>query len=288
MAVYKRDYQTYKGPLTNVRLRFLVIPRYAFQDLFQWKILLLLFLVGYIAPLVGGVLIYLHHNAKALQVLQVPVAELLPIDVKFFGFFLWFQCFYAFFFATLVGPGLISPDLNNNALPLYLSRPLTRWDYVLGKISVLIILLSALTWLPVILMYAFQANMEGWRWLTSNWRTGVAVMLSAAVWILVVSLLALALSAWVRWRPVAGALLLGVFFVGAGFGAIVNQVLDTRWGHLLNVGGMMSTVADWLFGVQNRTIDFPVPGAFVGLGVVCALCLLLLSRKLKAYEVVRS
>lgn len=288
MAVYKHDYQTYKGALTSVRFRFLVIPRYAFQELFQWKILLVLFLVGYLTPLVGAVLIYLHHNAKALQVLQLPVAELLPINASFFAFFLWFQCLFAFFFATLVGPGLISPDLSNNALPLYLSRPLTRWDYVLGKMSVLVILLSSLTWIPVMLLYLFQANMEGWAWLRGNWRIGAAVMVAAAIWILVISLLALALSAWVRWRPVAGALLLGVFFVGAGFGAIVNEVLSTRWGHLLNIGGMLSTVAEWLFGKADRTIDFPVPGAFVGLGAVCLLCLLLLSRKLKAYEVVRS
>ena len=61
------------------------------------------------------------------------------------------------------------------------------------------------------------------------------------------SLLALALSAWVKWKPVAGALLFGVFFVGAGFGAAVNGVLRTKWGHLLNISYLIGSVWVTLF-----------------------------------------
>ena len=43
------------------------------------------------------------------------------------------------------------------------------------------------------------------------------VFLGSWIWILSISLLALALSAWVKWRIAAGALLLGVLFIGAGF-----------------------------------------------------------------------
>ena len=51
----------------------------------------------------------------------------------------------------------MSPDLRNNGLPLYLSRPFSRTEYVLGKMSVLLILLSAITWVPGLLLFLFQA-----------------------------------------------------------------------------------------------------------------------------------
>ena len=43
------------------------------------------------------------------------------------------------------------------------------------------------------------------------------VLLGAFIWIAVLSLLSLAISAWVKWRIAAGALLLGTLFMGAGF-----------------------------------------------------------------------
>ena len=49
---------------------------------------------------------------------------------------------FAAILGPLVGPVLVSPDLVNNALPLYFSRPFSRAEYVLGKVSVLALLLS--------------------------------------------------------------------------------------------------------------------------------------------------
>jgi hypothetical protein len=50
--------------------------------------------------------------------------------------------------ALLIGPQQVSRDLTNNALPLYLCRPFNRTEYVVGKMSIVIILLSTITWVP--------------------------------------------------------------------------------------------------------------------------------------------
>lgn len=289
MAVYKHNYQAYSGPLTSSVLRFLILARYAYQRIFTSRIFLALFLLCFVPPLGGAVFVYLQHNAKALQILQIPIDELIPIDAAFFEVLLYIQCSLGFILAVLVGPGLISPDLTNNALPLYLSRPLTRRDYVLGKISALLILLSAVTWIPLSLLFLFQAKMAGWAWLWQHFRLEGAIFAGSWLWMLVISLLALALSAWVRWKPVAGALIFGVFIVGGGFGALINAILFTSWGSLFNIGEMMDIAWHYLFGRQGSSISaLPVWGAFVGLLGFCGFCLLLLSKKLKAYEVVRS
>ena len=47
-------------------------------------------------------------------------------------------------------------------------------------------------------------------------RIASGIFFGAWVWILLLALLALALSAWVKWKPAAGALMFGVFFVAGG------------------------------------------------------------------------
>ena len=73
-------------------------------------------------------------------------------------------------------------------------------------------------------------------------RIAAGLFFGAWVWILVLSLLALALSAWVKWKPAAGALMFGVFFVAAGFGAAINGVQRTNWGHLFNISYLIGSI----------------------------------------------
>ena len=148
MAVYEQTYKRYMGRLTPEWSRFLIIPRHAYRGVFNSKLFTAFFVICYVPLLIEAILIYLHHNVTALGVMQLNVRELLPIDASFFQTFVNLQGGFAFFVALLIGPPLVSRDLRNNALPLYLCRPFSRAEYVLGKMSVLLILLSFITWIP--------------------------------------------------------------------------------------------------------------------------------------------
>ncbi len=104
--------------------------------------------------------------------MQLTVGKLVLIDEEFFQFFMLYQGGCAFFLTLLIGPPLVSRDMTNNALPLYLSRPFSRAEYVLGKMSVLLILLSIITWIPILLVFLFQSYLEGWGWFTQNLSDG--------------------------------------------------------------------------------------------------------------------
>jgi hypothetical protein len=119
MAVYEQTYKPYTGKLTPEWSRFLIIPRHAFRGVFKSKLFTAFYVVCFIPLLVEAVLIYLHHNVTALAIMRVNVRELLPIDGSFFQAFVNIQGGFAFFVALLVGPPLVSRDLRNNALPLY-------------------------------------------------------------------------------------------------------------------------------------------------------------------------
>ena len=304
MAVYEHTYKQYLGRLTPEWNRFLVIPRHAFRDVFKSKLFTAFFVICFLPLLVETILIYLHHNVSALAILRVDVRELIPIDASFFQFWVNFQAWPAYFVMLLVGPPLVSRDLRNNALPLYLCRPFSRTEYVIGKMSVLLILLSAITWVPQLLLFLFQSYLEGASWFVGNLHLASAIVISSIVWILLLALLSQAVSALVKWRVIASAALLGIFFIPWVFGEVVNQMFMTRWGSIISLGALMRNVTAGLFGtfVQasqqitafdgriGREIvvnEMPLWAAWLALFVVCAICLALLSRKVKAYEVVR-
>ena len=231
MAVYKKTYRPYDGGLTPSWSRLLVIPRYAFEDLHRSRFLTIFFIASFIYPLICALIIYVQHNASALSLLGVQGANrLISINVTFFLSLLGWQSMLALFLAAFIGPGQVSPDLANNALSLYLARPFSRVEYVLGKMSVLVMLMSLMTWVPGLLLFGLQGYLEGWSWMPDNARLAFGIFFGAWIWILMLALLALALSAWVKWKPAAGALMFGVFFVAAGFGAAINVVQRTRWG----------------------------------------------------------
>ena len=104
------------------------------------------------------------------------------------------------------------------------------------------------------------------------------------VWSIVLSLIALAISAWVKWKIAAGGLILGVFFAGAGFGSAINAVMRTDKGSLIDIARMMATGWGQLLRYNNGGIS--ATQAWIVLAIVSLICLWLLSKKVRAFEVV--
>ena len=305
MAVLERAYKRYEGTLSPEWSRFLIIPRHAFRNVFRSKIFTGLYALSFIVPLAFAVLIYLRHNAEALAILQLNVINLPPLDAWFFQVFVEIQCWIGFFLALLVGPQQVSRDLTNNGLPLYLCRPFSRAEYVVGKMSIVIILLSTITWVPGLMLFLLESYLDGWSWFSANIPIASAIFLGSLVWIVLLALLTQTISAWVKWRLAASAGLIGLFFIPSVFAAILNEMLETHWGNILSLGMLIRNVWSGLFGTFVRQVgevremrrgvvirqvlmtEPPLWASWVVLFLICALCLWLLSRKVKAYEVVK-
>ncbi|MDX6500066.1 MAG: type transport system permease protein [Blastocatellia bacterium] len=305
MAVLERSYKRFEGVLSPEWSRFLIIPRHAVRNVFRSKLFTAFFALSFIWPLVCAILIYLHHNIEALGILQIDIRNLLPIDASFFQNYVIAQGTIGFFLAMLVGPQQVSRDLTNNALPLFLCRPFTRSEYVVGKMSIVIILVSTVTWIPGLILFLLQSYLEGWSWFVNNIWIASAIFIGSLVWILLLALMSQAISAWVKWLIAARAALLGLFFIPTIFAAIVNEIFQTRWAHIFDLRALIGNVWAGLFGTFVRQgtergefrrngivtqIVFSEPplwASWLVLFLICALCLWLLSRKVRAYEVVK-
>jgi ABC-type transport system involved in multi-copper enzyme maturation permease subunit len=308
MAVYEHLYSAYEGAEYSAWSRFLVIPRYALREVFKSKLFTTLFILCFIYPLIAAILVYLRHNANALSMLQINISELLPIDNTFFATFVSMQGAFAFILTVIVAPPLISRDLANNALPLYLCRPLSRVEYVLGKMAVVVFLLSCITWVPGLLVFFFQASLAGVGWLWSNLWMAWSIFFGSVVWIILLSLIALAISALVKWRVVASGAMLGLFFVPSAFAEIVNSLFLTKSAHLISLWATINSIWLGLFRLFERQtgtvrgtvsnpiyerqyfdialLEPPLWASWLVVVLVCAVCVWLLARRVRAYEVV--
>jgi ABC-2 type transport system permease protein len=285
MAVYKRGYQRYQGPLTGHYTRLLAMPRFAWQRLYQQRLVIILTAAALIWPMLCAVYVYLANHSELWASLGPNFRNIIEVNGKFFLVFMNVQSVFAMLLASLAGPGLIAPDLANNGLPLYFSRPLSRLDYVLARMLVLVGMLSIVTWLPGILLFTMQSGMAGSAWLGNNWRLAPAIIGGFFIWILLVSLVALASSAYVKWRVIAGGIVLGYFFVLSGVAEIINSVFRVTWGSVLNP-------AKTLYHIWCVMLDVDPPQGLDTIDCVSALLAmavllaLVLERKLRPVEVI--
>jgi ABC-type transport system involved in multi-copper enzyme maturation permease subunit len=293
MAVYKRRYNPYTGSLTPQRSRFFVLTRYAFADLLKSRFFVLLLILSLVPILFFAGYIFIANNKTVQLLMQLRSADLFSVETQYFMVIMIVQTQAAFLLNCWVGPVLIAGDLTNGALPLFLSRPFSRADYVLGKLAVLGLLLSAVTWVPALLLFSLQAGLARNGWIWSHLWMLVPMLFCSAIWILMLSLISLAVSAWVKLRIVATGVIFISFFVPAGLGEMFNSIMGTHWGRLLNFSEMFRLILAkgfreraGFFGSIGRS-EIPVPAAWGVLILVCLLSLVVLNARLRAREVVR-
>jgi ABC-type transport system involved in multi-copper enzyme maturation permease subunit len=290
MAVYKRNYKAYTGAVTPVWTRVLVLARYAFDEAWSSKITVGLFIFCLLPCIMSLLVIYLADNPLARALIGGRGPETLAIDAKFFLRILETQSWLALVMASWIAPRLITFDLADDALPILLSHPISRFGYVFGKFIALFGSLSLITWVPCLLLFVDQANSSAQPWAMSNLQIALGLLTGSVIWIAFLSILGLALSSWVKWRVVATGVIFAAVFVPAGVGAIVSAVLRTKWGLLLNVPVMMSNLWQRLVGVPASIDDrFSVPTLAIAamLSLACLVCLAMLNKRIRAREVVR-
>ncbi len=161
------------------------------------------------------------------------------------------QIFFSMMLVLLIGPDLISQDLRFNALPLYLSRPIRRWEYFVGKLGVIAVFLSAVTLLPVLvaflLGFGFSLDASVIR------DTGLLFLGSLAYGVVVVfsaGLLMLAFSSMSRNSRYVGATWL-VFWLVSGVSAqVLKETVNRDWCPLASYTRNLLRIRDSLIGAH--------------------------------------
>jgi ABC-2 type transport system permease protein len=263
----------------------MVLPRFAWRRLFRQRLVVMLMAVALIWPILCAIFIYLSNHADLILGSSKQFQSFIEVNGNFFIVFMNVQAVFAVFLAALIGPGLIAPDLTNNALQLYFSRPLNRLEYALARLTTLFGMLSLITWTPGLILFFMQGSIAGGEWFRTNWRLGAGMLAGFVLWILVVSLVALAGSAYARLKVVSGGLVLGFFFILGGVSGIVNQVLRVSWGHAVSPTWAARRIWCALLEVEPAAGPGAAASAFV-LVLILLLLAFVVARKLRPVEVI--
>ena len=144
MPIHDQGYRRYGGTKARTGTGWMVITRAGIRTLFAKRAFLGLLLVAWFPFFVRAVQIYAAAN--------LPQAAFLAPTPETFREFLNQQDVFLFFITVYVGAGLIANDRRANALQIYLSKPLTRVEYVAGKLAILFAFLLLVTWVPALLL----------------------------------------------------------------------------------------------------------------------------------------
>lgn len=244
-----------------------VIARFALAATMRSR-LFVAFLVACLVPsLVLLVAVYLRHNVAAIEDAETAIASVVDLDAWLFETALDIAQVVTFLVVLVVGPGLVAPDLANNAMPLYLSRPVPRRSYVAGKLLVLVGLCVAVGLCPGLVLIVVNAGYGGEvDWLGAA-RLASAFAAGLLAWTLSLAMLALAISAWVKWRPAATLGLLGAYIVTTTLGDVLESALGGRTASYLDLADAVQGISATLSGIGEPAMPVALAGLVVA-GVV--------------------
>jgi ABC-2 type transport system permease protein len=154
-------------------------------------------------------------------------------------------------FVAAQAPELVVNDIRHRVLPLYFSRPMSRLDYVVAKITALGLGLLSLTLLPVLLLFVGRvlAADDVIAALSDQWDALPGILGSGLIHALVLASLGIAISSLAARRAYAAGAVLAVFLIGSSISAVLSE--SGGFGDLapfLNPLAILDGTREWLFG----------------------------------------
>jgi ABC-2 type transport system permease protein len=255
-----------------------VIARAGIRTMLSKRAFIGLLVLSWIPFVVRTVQIYAAAN--------LPQASMFAPDAKMFRQFLEQQEVFLFFITVYAGAGLIANDRRANALQIYLSKPLTRVEYVGGKLAILLTFLLGVTWVPAMLLLLVQILLSGsFTFFLDNLFLVPAITVFAFIQALAVAAAMLALSSLSRSSRYVGVLYAGLIFFSQAVYGIVYAITRDSGQAWLSISQDLSQVGDAIFRLPLR-YQMPVVVAFIPIVLLMVAAALILERRVRGVEVV--
>jgi len=278
VPIHDQGYRRYGGQKARAGTGWIVITRAGLRTFFAKRAFLGLLLVAWFPFFVRAVQIYAAAN--------LPQAQFLAPTAETFRQFLDQQQIFVFFITVYVGAGLIANDRRANALQIYLSKPLTRAEYIFGKLAILMLFLALVTWLPAIVLLIVQISFAGnFTFLKNNLFLFPAITVFSFVQVTMVAAAMLALSSLSNSSRYVGILYAAViFFTQAIYGVLfaVTRSTSMSW---ISFSANLAQVGDVIFR-QPLKYATPWPVSLLMIVGLITLSAVILERRVRGVEVV--
>ena len=277
MPIHDQGYRRYEGRREAHGHTWLVITRAGIMERLRERKFLGLLLFAWLPFLVRSVQLYVASN--------YPQASFLNATPAMFRDYLSQQGVFVFFITLYVGSGLIANDRRANALQIYLSKPLTRVDYVVGKLATLLIFLTFVTWVPGILLLLMQILFAGsLAFLKANLFLFPAITVYSVVAVLMSAFTMLALSSLSKSRRFVAVMYAGLIFFTAAMYQALRGITGSRAWLFISPGDVLDVIGNKIF--RSTEPQNYLAAALVTVVVLLAASVLVLERRVRGVEVV--
>jgi hypothetical protein len=231
---------------------------------------------------------------------QVPADVLLSIlrtrlkldgSGETFRNFIYFEGYMVMIVLALAGAVLIGNDLRFDSLSYYLSKPLSRWHYVLGKGLAVAVFVNLMTTLPALILWVEFGLLQDWNYFSETAHLALGILAYGAVLTVSLTLMLLATATALRKTvPLIMTWTTLFLFCRLLATALVERLnFDPRW-RLIDLWNCTYVVGHYCLGLPPERVGRAQPdwpeAAVVLLGV-SASCLTYLIWRIRAVEIVK-
>jgi ABC-2 type transport system permease protein len=278
MPIHDQGYRRFEGVRSRAGGAWLVIARTAVRSMLRNRKFAALLLLAWAPFVVRAVQVYATANWPQLSAIA-PTA-------RTFRDFLDQQGTFVFFVTIYAGAGLIANDRRANALQIYLSKPLTRLEYVAGKAAVLMAFLFSVTLVPALLLLVVQIALAGsFDFARRNLFLFPAITLFSVLQVGLATLTMLALSSLSKSSRFVGVMYAGVILFTGAIQGMFWVMTRSSGASLISPSASLNQIGDVIFRTPAR-YDVPWVWSLMAVLVIMAGAVLILERRIRGVEVV--
>ena len=289
MPIYRQSYRSYDGTL-RPRFRWWMMVMQEVRVLIASRFFLAILIVGLMHVILRMLQIIvfdvLSQNPNNQIFMALSQLEFLMIRPRLFFDFIRIQAPLVFIACMFAGSGSICNDFRNNLMEIYFSKPLSHWDYILGKTLTLVLIGLVLTGIPGVGLVVFHnmllPKMETLR---ETWWLPFSVMGFSMIIVLSCSLGVLAFSAIFRSQRFAGIAVFMVLFGNLTLGSLLPQLLRSRNYLIVAYPMAMNRVGEFIFKARRPIFTSHWGWSMLFVCMVCAGSLWIIHLKIKSAEV---
>jgi len=277
MPIHDQGYKRYGGGKTRGRA-WRVMFRAGFIGMFSNRKWIVLLIASWIQFIVRAVQFYIAANFSQAAIVAPSAATFRDFFDK--------QDLFVFLVSVTLGAVSIADDRRANALQIYLSKPLTRLEYVCGKLSVLMAFLLLITWVPAILLLIVEIVFAGnFTFLRANLFLIPAITVYSLVEVLTWSMCILALSSLSTNSRFVGILFTALIFFSEALYGVMRGVTGGSSVSWISFSNNLAQIGDLIFRVPLR-YETPWPVSLVVVVALIGLSALILERRIRGVEIV--
>ncbi len=278
MPIHDQVYRRYLGTRSAIGRSWQVMTRAGVMSVITKRVFIGMMLWAWAPFVIRAVQIYLSATFT--------LPEFLTPKGETFREFLDQQGLFVFFVTIYVGAGLIANDRRANALQLYLSKPMTSAEYIAGKLAILCIFLTGVTFLPAMMLLLTQAIFAGnLTFLRNNLYLVPAITLYSAALVLLASTTMLALSSMAKSSRFVAVMYSGLFFLTLALFNALRGITGTSAFAWLAPTAALQQLGDVIFRLPPR---YQLSPALAGLTVIVLIAgsIFIMMRRVRGVEIV--